>query len=111
MTTNSPEQPLQMLARIAQSSKAYYQLLHTGPMPEHFNPFIESLSEGLRAYFMQKGFEGSRQNILFRRFVLERAGQRMDVFLKERLDSTEFKCWQEQDSYQTALLLRVESTN
>lgn len=108
MQTTSLEQPLQMLSKIAQSSKAYYQLLHTGPRPEHFAPFLESLTEGLRSYFLQKGFEASQQNILFRRFVLERAGQRMDAFLQERLDSAEYKLWQEQDSYPAALLLRIK---
>lgn len=107
----SQEQPLHILSKIAHSSKAYYQLLQTGPRPEHFAPFLESLSEGLRSYFVQKGFEASRQNILFRRFVLERAGQRMDAFLQERLDSAEYKLWQEQDSYQAELLLRIKSSD
>lgn len=69
--------------------------------------FLENLPEGLRTYYQQKGYEASRKSILFRRFVLEQAGRRMDAFLKERLDVSEFELWQQQDHYQTTLLLSL----
>lgn len=104
------EQPLAVLSRIAQSSKAYYQLLAEGPGPEHFSVFMESLPEGLRTYYEQKGYEGSRKSVLFRRFVLEQEGRRMDAFLKERLEVSEFKLWQEQDNYQKELIFSLKQS-
>lgn len=110
MITTGFAEPLHTLTKIAQSSKEYYQLLHEGPQARHFTSFLESLPEGVSSYFQQKGFEASRHNILFRRFVLEQAGQRMDAFLQERLDSDEYKLWQEQDAYQIELMLRVKQS-
>ena len=104
------EEPLSMLAKIAQSSKEYYQLLHKGPQPEHFLPFLQSLPEALRSYYLQKGFVASQKSVLFRRFVLEQAGRNMHAFLHERLNGTELKLWQDQDAYQAELLLRVKES-
>ncbi len=102
--------PLHLLTKIAQCSKEYYALVQDGPQQMHFAEFLESLSEGLKSYFQEKGFEASRQNIMFRRFVLERAGLQMDAFLRERLDLNAYKIWQEQDAYQVELLLRIKQT-
>ncbi len=110
MPTTSFVEPIKVLSKIAQSSKEYYQLLHEGPQAEHFDGFLKSLPEGLRSYFQQKGFEASRQNILFRRFVLEAAGLRMDAYLQQRLDVSEYRLWKEQDAYQVTLLLRVKQS-
>lgn len=103
-------EPLKIMSKIVQNSKEYYQLLHEGPQAEHFDEFLKSLPEGLRSYFQQKGFEASRQNILFRRFVLEAAGLRMDAYLRTRLDVSEYRLWKEQDAYQAELLLRVKQS-
>ena len=107
---SSTADPLVVLARITKSSKAYYQLLNEGPGPEHFTVFLGMLPEGLRTYYQQKGFEGSRRSVLFRRFVLEQAGRRMDAFLKERLAASEFEFWQEQDNYQKNLLFSLKES-
>lgn len=96
------------LSRIASSSKEYYQLLNDGPQPEHFADFLDMLPKGIQLYYQQKGFEESRKSVLFRRFVLEQAGRRMDSFLQERLNIDEFKLWKEQDIYQTALFFKLK---
>ena len=69
--------------------------------------FVASLPEGMQSYYRQKGFGGSRRNILFRRFVLEQAGRRMDSFLRDRLNVAEFRLWQEHDGYQQQLLFKL----
>ena len=107
MNANS-EEALSVLAKIACSSKAYYQLLNDGPQPEHFAEFLNRLPDGLQSYYRQKGYEGSKKSILFRRFVLEQEGRRMDTFLKERLNISEFKLWEEQDIYQTELFFKLK---
>ena len=97
-----------VLAKIARSSHQYYELLapaHSELI--HFHEFLWGLPEALKQYFQRKGFEGSSKNVLFRRFVLERTGTRMDAFLQERLNADEFQLWQEQDSYQKELLHRL----
>ncbi|AHM60348.1 hypothetical protein D770_10455 [Flammeovirgaceae bacterium 311] len=103
-------EPLEVLFKIAQRSKEYYQLLADGPQQEHFDEFLESLPEGLRSYYQQKGFKGSQKNILFRRYVLEQAGRRMDAYLRERLDTAEFRLWQEQDAYQMKLFFSLKQS-
>jgi hypothetical protein len=108
-------QSLNALSRIAQNSHQYYKLLEKPlgvdspdvEQMEHYHAFLQELPEGLKAHFQRKGYEGTRKNVLFRRFLLERSGKCMKAFLQERLDATEFRLWQEQDSYQQELLNRL----
>ncbi|AHM62629.1 hypothetical protein D770_21910 [Flammeovirgaceae bacterium 311] len=63
----------------------YYKVIAQGPLEEHFMEFIDSLPEGHRSYYLQQGFQASQQNVLFRRFIQERVGQRLYMIQDQSL--------------------------
>ncbi len=62
--------PLALLIRIVQSSKKIYHEAPDVPQQEYFNRFLARLPEDLQSYYSEKGFEASKQSMLFRRFIL-----------------------------------------
>lgn len=88
---------LQLLRRVITNNKEYSLLYCEEPAPNLFARFLECLPEDLQAYYLHKGFELSKQSILFQRFMLEQAGIHKNTFIRAQLDAKEYQIWQERD--------------
>jgi hypothetical protein len=72
---------------------AQYMRQPVFPNDVNFKEWIESLQEPMKSAFKEKGIEGCKGVLNYRRFLLELEDNGMDEFMKSKLGAEDFDFW------------------